>query len=155
MHSGRRYAVKISLAAVAALLWPARLRAALISPEVERLLNTSDLIYVATQRRSGERSKSAPIWFAFVDGKIFFTTSPSSWKAKRIARGSPLFINVGRADGPALVGKAEPVTDAALIDRMGEAYSRKYWIAWFGLFRPRSDRVRSGKTKAYLVTITG
>jgi len=155
MQVGRRYAVKVSAAAVGALLWPARLRAALISPEAEQLLKSSDHIYVATQRRSGERSTAAPIWFYFEDGKIFFTTSPTSWKAKRIARGSPLFINVGSAEGPALVGKAEPVTDAALIDRMGEAYSKKYWIAWLGFFRPRSDRVLAGKTKAYLVTITG
>ena len=38
-------------------------------------------------------------------------------------------------------GTAEPVTDPALVDRMGEAYAKKYWIAWLGLFKPRSARV--------------
>ena len=37
---------------------------------------------------------------------------------------------------------------------MGQAYRDKYWIAWMGLFRPRSERVTSGKTVAYLVEVT-
>jgi general stress protein 26 len=124
-----------------------------ISPATEEALRTSDLIYVATQRKDATRSKAKPIWFYYDAGRIFFTTSPDAWKAKRIARGSPLFINVGSEEGPALVGTAEAVTDPALIDRMGEAYADKYWIAWLGLFKPRSSRVSSGKTKAYSVTI--
>jgi hypothetical protein len=87
------------------------------------------------------------------DGKVFFTTSPDSWKAKRIARGSPVTIRVGSETGPTLVGKATPVTDPAFIDRMGRAYNDKYWIAWLGFFRPRSERVTGGKTVAYLVDV--
>jgi len=120
---------------------------------VQDALRTSDYIYVATERKDGQRSEAKPIWFYYDQGKIFFTTSPDAWKAKRIAQGSPLYINVGTADGPGLIGKAEPVTDPALIDRMGDAYGKKYWIAWLGLFKPRSDRVSEGKTKAYLVTL--
>lgn len=120
----------------------------------EAALKSSGLIYVATQRANGKPSERKPIWFMYDDGKIFFSTSPDSWKAKRIARGSPLYIWVGEENGPFLLGKAEAVTDAAFIDRMGEAYAKKYWIAWLGLFRPRSTRVTDGKTKAYLVTLS-
>jgi hypothetical protein len=148
----RRTVIKVLAGGVVAMALPSKSRGQGVPGSLEKLLLASDLIYVATQRRSGERSSSKPIWFMYDQGKIFFITSPGSWKAKRIRRGSPLFINVGAKDGPALVGKAEAVKDAALIDRMGEAYSRKYWLAWAGLFRPRSGRVREGKTAAFLVT---
>jgi hypothetical protein len=124
-----------------------------VSLATKELLQSSSYIYTATQRKSGEASDSVPIWFMYDGDKIFFTTGPESWKAKRIERGSPLIINVGSKDGPKLVGKAAKVTDPALIDRMGQAYSDKYWIAWLGLFRPRSDRVTAGKTVAYLVDV--
>lgn len=128
-------------------------RAGTVSPKTKELLQSSSYIYTATQRKDGSLSESVPIWFMYDGDKVFFTTEPDSWKAKRIARGSPLFINVGSKDGPKLVGKATPVTDPALVDRMGQAYSDKYWIAWLGLFRPRSGRVTTGKTAAYLVDV--
>ena len=129
-------------------------RAGNLAPATEELLQSSSYIYVATQRQDGELGSFSPIWFMYVDGKLFFTTSPTSWKAKRIAAGSPLYIWVGAEDGPFLEGTAEPVTDAAFIDRMGARYAEKYWIAWLGLFKPRSTRVADGRTVAYLVTPT-
>ncbi len=120
----------------------------------QKLLRESSYIYVATQRKSGKRSSIAPIWFYYEGGdELFFTVSPESWKAKRIARGSPVFIWVGEKDGPYLIGEARRVQDAALVDRMGEAYNEKYWIAWLGFFRPRGDRVSEGKTNAYVVKL--
>ena len=128
--------------------------AAGISPATQNLLRESSYIYTATERKNGERSAAAPVWFYYEGGnELFFTTSPDSWKAKRIARGSPVFVWVGGKDGPHFVGKAREVRDPALIDRMGSAYNEKYWIAWMGFFRPRSDRVTTGKTKAYIVEL--
>ena len=128
-------------------------RAGTVSPKTKELLQSSSYIYTATERKDGAVSESVPIWFVCDGEKVFFTTSPDSWKAKRIARGSPVIINVGSKDGPKLMGKATQVTDPAVIDRMGQAYNDKYWIAWLGFFRPRSDRVTSGKTVAYLVDV--
>jgi general stress protein 26 len=128
-------------------------RAGTVSAKTKELLQSSSYIYTATERKDGGISESVPIWFMWDGDQIFFTTAPESWKAKRIARGSPLVINVGTKDGPKLVGKATKVTDPAVIDRMGQAYNDKYWIAWMGFFRPRSDRVTSGKTAAYLVDV--
>lgn len=121
------------------------------SPATQKLLESSSYIYVATERSNGELGSFSPIWFYYDQGKIFFTTSPGSYKAKRIAKGRPLTIHVGTEDGPVLVGKAEKVTDPAYIDKMGKAYNDKYWISWMGFFRPRSDRVTEGKTMAYVV----
>lgn len=150
----RRQLLHGMLASAGWLLWPRSLRAMALPAATEEALQTSDLIYVATRRRNGALSTISPIWFMYVDGRIFFTTAPTSWKAKRIAAGSPLYIWVGAEDGPFLEGTATPVTDAAFIDRMGERYAEKYWIAWLGLFKPRSARVADGKTVAYLVTPT-
>lgn len=145
------------LAALFFLAWmmaPATAAAAEIPPQTQELLRTSDYVYLATRRRSGERSSIKPVWFFYEGGdELFFTTSPTSWKARRLAAGSPLYVWVGSKDGPFLVGEAREVDDAALIDRMGKAYADKYWIAWMGFFKPRSDRVSAGKTKAYLVKL--
>ncbi len=140
--------------AVAWLFAPEPAAAAELPVSTQDLLRTSDYIYTATRRKNGERSAIAPVWFYYEGGdELFFTTSPGSWKAKRLAQGSPLYVWVGAKDGPHLIGEAREVKDAALIDRMGAAYNEKYWIAWLGFFRPRSDRVGSGKTVAYVVRL--
>lgn len=136
------------------LSWPTPAQAASLPAETEAALRSADNIYVATKRRDGNRSSVKPIWFYYTgDGRLFFTTSPDSWKAKRIEQGSPLYIWVGKKDGPFLIGEAETVTDPDVVERMGDAYADKYWIAWLGFFKPRSARVTSGKTNAYLVTL--
>src|SRR5262249_57688513 len=87
----RRQVLKVLLAVGAWLLWPVPARAASLPPATEAALRNSDLIYVATRRRNGALSSIKPVWFYYDDGKIFFTTSPEGWKAKRIAAGSPLY----------------------------------------------------------------
>lgn len=151
---GRRAVIKAGMALLAWSWWPRAGGASELPAATAAALRDSEYIYVATRRQNGALSEIAPIWFYFTDGKIFFSTAPDSWKAKRIAAGSPLYIWVGSESGPFVEGRAELVTDAALIDKMGEAYAQKYWIAWLGLFKPRSSRVRDGKTNAYLVTLT-
>ena len=151
----RRKVLRLLVAsAAAAISMRGRSARAALSAPTEKALSEGKLIYVATRRKSGERSKVDPVWFAYDQGEIFFTTSPDSWKARRIAAGSPLYIWVGSEDGPFLMGEAERVTDPELIERMGQVYEDKYWIAWLGLFRPRSDRVAAGKTVAYRVKLT-
>ena len=116
-------------------------------------LRTAKEIHVATKRKGGEWSSAAPVWFWYADEAIYFTTSPSSYKAKRILDGrNAVRIAVGGQDGPTFTGTAEIFTDAALVKRMADAYNEKYWIAWFGLFRPRVERIESGKTVAIKVT---
>ena len=137
----------------AVLLAPLRVLAQ-IPAATRDALAKSKLIYIATQRKSGERSTAAPVWFIYENDAIYTTTSPDSWKAKRIARGSPLYIWVGSESGPFVVGTANKITDPAVIEHMGEVYSDKYWIAMLGMFKPRADRVADGKTVAYKVTLS-
>ncbi len=112
-------------------------------------LHDDDLIYVSTRRKSGAWSSQAPIWFWFHDDEIYFTCSPDSWKARRLKEAGPVRIHVGTDDGPEIIGEATRIHDLELIDRLGEAWSEKYWIAWLGFFRPRRERIASGKTFAY------
>jgi len=116
------------------------------SPEVTASLKTSKEIYVATKRHNGALSKVVPVWFMFDGDAIYFATLPSSYKAKRIKKGSPLYVWVGSADGPHFVGPAEILTDPDVAAKMAPVYAQKYWIAWLGLFKPNPERVRSGKT---------
>lgn len=116
------------------------------APAVAEALRTAKQIWVATRRADGTASKAVPVWFMLDGDALYFSTGPESHKARRIARGSPLLVWVGRADGPHFVGRAELVRDPAVAARMAPAYDGKYWISWLGFFRPRPERVRDGKT---------
>jgi nitroimidazol reductase NimA-like FMN-containing flavoprotein (pyridoxamine 5'-phosphate oxidase superfamily) len=125
-----------------------------LSDEIKALLISESYIYVATRRLNGEWSTAAPIWFMYDGETVYFTTAPSSHKAHRIHRGSPVRIWVGRKDGPVFEGETRIVKDREIVERMSEVYQQKYWIARFGLFRPRPARVASGKTVVVKVTPT-
>ena len=131
---------------VALLLVGVTVAAARLPPDVRQALKTAKNLYVATERKDGTRSKVSPIWFMADGDTVYFTTLPTSYKAKRIAKGSPVLIWVGSENGPHYVGKGEIVHDPAVAEKMAPAYDQKYWISWFGFFRPRPDRVRDGKT---------
>jgi general stress protein 26 len=114
-------------------------------PEFLSQLQRGKEIYVATQRQDGKRSAVAPVWFGVVDDTIWFATRTGSYKAKRVLRGSPVFVSVQGKDGPFIETRAEIVKDGALADRLGEIYSQKYWRAWLGMFRPGRKKIEAGK----------
>ena len=147
-------ALLIILAFSLAGLIPGMVRtAAALDGDTIAQLQTAKEIHVSTTRKSGEWSSAAPVWFWYADEVIYLTASPSSYKAKRITSGrNAVRIAVGGKDGPTFTGKAEIFTDAAIVERMGEAYNDKYWLAWLGFARPRVSRVESGKTVAIRVT---
>lgn len=125
-----------------------------LNDDIKAALKTESYIYVATRRLNGEWSNPAPVWFMYDGEAVYFTTAPTSHKAHRIHRGSPVRIWVGRKDGPSFDGEAHFVKDRAVVERMAESYSQKYWIAWLGFFRPRPGRIASGKTLAVKITPT-
>ena len=119
----------------------------------QELLAMSSLIYIATVRKSGDQSKAVPIWFTTTDdGSVLVNTSPNSWKAKRIRRGSPALIWIGKADGPAFIGKAEITNDPKDLDKIVADYPKKYTIAWIGLFRPSRAKYEAGTSVAIKIT---
>src|SRR5580704_4615779 len=65
-------------------------------------------IYVATVRRDGNQSKQVPLWFILTpDHSVLIQTGRNSWIAKRVRRGSPVIVWIGRRDGLALIANAE------------------------------------------------
>ena len=103
-------------------------------------------VYIATVRKDGNQSTAARVWFiATPDGRMLIDTNSDSWKAKRIARGSPVIVWIGSATGPAFIGKAEIVADPQVHDQMIEAIPRKYWLARMGLFGPKRAKFDSGQ----------
>jgi nitroimidazol reductase NimA-like FMN-containing flavoprotein (pyridoxamine 5'-phosphate oxidase superfamily) len=120
---------------------------------MQTALQAESYIYVATRRLNGEWSTSAPVWFMYDGEAIYFTIAPSSHKAHRIHRGSPVRIWIGKKDGPVFEGTARFIRgNPSLVNRMAEVYKQKYWLAWLGFFRPRPRRVGSGKTLVVKVT---
>src|SRR5215510_979533 len=87
-----------------------------LSAEIETALKTEKHIYIATQRANGEWSTPAPVWFMYDGEAVYLTTAPTSYKARRIHRGSPVRVWVGSTEGPAFTGKAEIIEDLALVE---------------------------------------
>jgi general stress protein 26 len=109
-------------------------------------LSNASYIYIATVRKDGNQSKAARVWFVTApDGQILIDTNSTSWKAKRIARGSPVIVWIGSADGPAFIGKAKIEGDRAIQDHMIEAIPKKYFLARMGFFGPKRENFDSGK----------
>jgi general stress protein 26 len=122
---------------------------------VQTALQTQKEIYIATRRADGSRSAAVPVWFWWdaAHQVLYTSTAPEAHKAKRIRKGSPVYVSVQGKDGPFFEGTAELVTDLQLVERLGKAYSQKYWIAWLGFFRPRPERVSAGKTVVVKVVL--
>jgi hypothetical protein len=129
----------------ALLLTAAAARAADFPPDFMAKLQENKEIHVATQRKDGSRSSAVPVWFVVIDGVLWSSTGPNTIKARRVERGSPMFVSVSGEDGPFIETKAEIVKDPEIAEQMGRLYADKYWIAWMGFFRPSAERVRSGE----------
>jgi general stress protein 26 len=109
-------------------------------------LSSASYLYIATVRKDGNQSKAARVWFiATADGQILIDTNSDSWKAKRIARGSPVIVWIGSSSGPAFIGKGKIVADRAVQDQMIEAIPKKYLLARMGMFGPKRERFDSGQ----------
>ena len=85
-------------AVLVAIAAPAAIANAATSPRDADALAKATYIYIATVRKDGNQSKAAPVWFiTTADKQVLIETSPTSWKAKRIKRGSPAMIWIGDA----------------------------------------------------------
>jgi len=129
-------------------------RAAALSVRDQQALSTADLVFVATVRRNGTQSRAAPVWFTLGadNDSILIQTEQTTWKARRIARGSPVLVWIGRPDGPAFIGRAEISRDRALQDKILTDFRRKYLQdRLFGMGPSRSE-FENGELLAIKIT---
>ena len=138
--------------AVALVVLGAAVAGAQFAPDVRDALGTAKKLYVATKRADGSTSKVAPIWFMFDGDAVYFTTVPGSYKAKRIAKGSPVLVWVGSSRDRTSSARARSCAIPRWRRRWPRPTTRSTGSRGSGFFRPRPDRVRDGKTVIVRVT---
>jgi hypothetical protein len=116
-------------------------------------LSGASVVYIATVRKDGNQSKAAPVWFTVTpDHLLLIQAGPSTWKARRIRRGSPVIVWIGKRVGPAFIGKAEITSDPAVVSRVVEDYPRKYLMARLGFHRPTQESFDKDERLAIKIT---
>jgi Pyridoxamine 5'-phosphate oxidase len=116
--------------------------------DLDALVKAS-LIYVATVRKDGNQSKAAPVWFTVApDHTILIQSAPGAWKARRIRRGSPVIVRIGRRNGPGFVGRAQITSDVEDLGRIIDQYPRRYLLARLGFHRPTRAMFDQGRIVA-------
>jgi hypothetical protein len=109
----------------------ATIASAASSPEITKALDSATYVYVQSERKSGEMSKPAEIWFFVDEGVVYVGTRPTSYRVKRIKAGrTKARIAVGSADGPSFDATGAIVNDKALQEKMMAAYAKKYPEGW-------------------------
>jgi hypothetical protein len=116
-------------------------------------LSTAGILYIATVRKDGNQSTAAPVWFTVSPNHlVLIQTQPTTWKAKRIRRRSPVIVWIGRKHGPAFIGKAEISSDPAVELQIIEDYPKKYLLARFGFHRPTQEIFDKGGILSIVIT---
>ena len=102
-----------------------------LTAEQEKQLADATYVYVQSERKSGEWSRPAEIWFFADGGKVYVGTRPESWRVKRIKAGrAKARIAIGKMDGPAFQATGAVVHDPAAEEKMMAAYAKKYPDGW-------------------------
>jgi hypothetical protein len=117
-----------------------------LSSELERALRDSKYAYIQSERKTGELSKPAEIWYLYDAGAVWVGTPPTSWRVRRIKAGrKKARIAVGKTDGPAFDATGEVVKDAAVEKRMMDEYARKYPDGWSRYAETFRDGFKTGE----------
>lgn len=127
--------------ALATVLLAASPAIAGFTPEQEKQLAEATYVYVQSERKSGEWSKPAEIWFFVDGGKLYVGTRPQSWRVKRINAGrTKARIAIGTVDGPAFEATGAVVKDPAVEEKLMAAFAKKYPDGW----KRHEDSFRQG-----------
>jgi hypothetical protein len=111
------------------------------------------VIYVATVRKDRTQSRAAPMWFILTpQGRILIQSGPNSWQTRRIRRGSPVIVWIGRRRAAAFIGRAGLSDDPKVVEQIIRDYPRKYLMARLGLHRPTRSSFERGERLAIRIT---
>lgn len=82
--------------------------------------------WICTTRRDG-RPHAMPVWGIWLDGAVWFSTSPDSAKGRNIARDPRIVIHLESGDDVVVIeGEVERPRDSDALARFVEEYDRKY-----------------------------
>lgn len=125
-----------------------------ISQRDQQALSRADLVFIATVRKNGTQSRAAPVWFTTGadNSSILIQTEHTTWKAKRIRRGSPVLVWIGKPDGPAFIGRAEITNDPILQNKILADFRQKYLQNRLLGMGPSRSEFESGEQVAIKIT---
>jgi len=104
---------------------------AALTPEQEKQLAEATYVYVQSERKSGEWSTPAEIWFFVDGGDVYVGTRPMSWRVRRIQAGrTKARIAIGKPGGLAFEATGAVVKDPAAEGRLLDAFAKKYPEGW-------------------------
>jgi hypothetical protein len=128
-----RAAAALVIAAALVLAAAAAPPAAALNPDLEKALDASTYVYVATERKGGAFGTPAEIWFLYHQGAVWVASPTTTWRVKRLRAGRPKArIAVGTSGGPSFTATGAIVADRAVYDLMFETFARKYPERWPG-----------------------
>ena len=112
-----------------------------LEANLEKGLESSKYVYVASTRKDGKLSKPAEIWFLWHKGAVYVATPKETWRVRRIKAGRPQAkIWVGTPTGPSFVATGALVNSPEINAVMFETFAKKYGEHWSSY----EERFRSG-----------
>ena len=96
--------------------------------QIERWLVGAHSYWVCATRADG-RPHAMPVWGLWHDGELWFSTDPTSHKARNLAARPEVVVHLERGDEVVVLeGSAERVTDAGALARFDDVYDAKYSV---------------------------
>jgi general stress protein 26 len=93
---------------------------------VEELLTKAKNYWLVTSTKKG-RPHAAPVWAVWEKGRLLFSTSVASRKARNLEANPRVVVHLDHDDAAVIVeGICERITDRDAIDRFGSATQQKY-----------------------------
>jgi hypothetical protein len=105
---------------------PRRIRGHLPWEATDLRLGSARSMIVATTRPDG-RPHAMPVWFCWLDRRLYFITARTTQKARNLAVQGWVVAHAGDGDDVLFIeGPTQRITDAAELDRVDAAYRGKY-----------------------------
>jgi hypothetical protein len=126
-------------------LFAAPAQSASLSPDLQKALDTSQYVYIQSERRDGSFGKAAEIWFMPYQGAVWVASPVTTHRVKRIQAGrTKAKIAVGKPDGPSFAAKGSIVKDPEVNTVLFETFAKKYPDGWSSYEKSFRDGLANG-----------
>jgi len=116
-----------------------------LSPELQKALETSQYVYIQTERKDGTLGKAAEIWFLYHNGAVWVASPMTTHRVKRIQAGhTKAKIAIGKVGGLAFNAKGSLAKDPAVNNVMFETFAKKYPDGWASFEKNFRDGLANG-----------